>query len=108
MQVDGCMGAVTAVQDLFLHSQNSILRVFFGIPCSAGLISFERMFAPGGLRISGKIETDGTIRLIAEACRTTRLRIQTRTSQVFEKTMKAGEILYLRQQGDLLNPVETF
>jgi hypothetical protein len=97
MQMDGCMGTVNAIQDQFLFSCNGILRIFFGIGQRAKNISFSRLFAPGGLRISGRIEKDGTIRITAEATRDTMLRIQTRTSPVFEREMAAGEKLDLIQ-----------
>lgn len=107
MQMDGCMGTVNAIQDQFLFSRGSILRVFFGFGQRTKNISFSRMFAPGGLRISGQVEKDGTIRITAEAARDAMLRIQTRTSPVFEREMKAGEKLDLIQTAEnILIPEE--
>ena len=107
MQMDGCMGTVNAIQDQFLFSRGGILRVFFGFGQRTKNISFSRMFAPGGLRISGQVEKDGTIRITAEAARDAMLRIQTRTSPVFEREMKAGEKLDLIQTAEnILIPEE--
>ena len=107
MQMDGCMGAVNAIQDQFLFSREGILRVFFGIPHRLRDIGFSGMYAPGGLRIGGRIGNDGTIRLTAGASRNVRLRIQTRTSRVFECAMKAGESLDLIQKGEYLVPCDS-
>ena len=104
MQMDGCMGTVNAIQDRFLFSSDGVLRVFFGFGKRIRNIAFSRMFAPGGLRISGRIENDGMIRLTAEASRDVTLRIQTPTSPVFERRMTAGEKLDLIQPEDILIP----
>lgn len=106
MQMDGSMGTVNAIQDRFLFSCNGVLRVFFGFGKRTRNIAFSRMFAPGGLRISGRIEKDGMIRLTAEASRDVTLRIQTPTSPVFEHRMTAGEKLDLIQSENILIPEE--
>ena len=105
MQMDGCMGAVTAIQDRFLFCQNGVLRIFYGFTQDAQNISFKRMFAPGGLRISGRIDPGGTVRIKAEAQREVLLRVQTRSSRIFEREMKAGEVMNMIQKKDILIPV---
>ena len=105
MQMDGCMGAVAAIQDQFLFCRNGVLRIFYGFPQDARNISFKRMFAPGGLRISGRIDPGGIVRIEAEAQREVLLRIQTRSSLIFEREMKAGEVVNLIQKKDILIPV---
>ena len=102
MQIDGAMSAVAAIQDQFLHSQNGILRAFFGVHARTKNTSFERMFAPGGFLISGKMEYKKPLTLTIEATRDALLKIQTKTSKVFEYQMKAGEVLTLKQQNDQL------
>ena len=52
--------------------------------------------APGRWR-EAIVEKDGIIRITAEAARDVMLRIQTRTSPVFEREMTAGEKLDLIQ-----------
>ncbi len=102
MQIDGFMGALAAVQDQFLHAQNGIIRVFFGVPDRVRNTSFERMFAPGGFRISGTIEYKKPLTIKVEATRDALLKIQTKTSQVFEQNMKKGETLILVQKENML------
>lgn len=102
MQIDGAMGVVSAVQDQYLHAQNGILRVFFGIHSRTKDAAFERMFAPGGFRISGKIEYKKPVSIKVEATRDARLRIQTKTSEIFEYNMKEGETLHLKQEKNRL------
>ena len=102
MQIDGAMSAVAAIQDQFLHSQNGILRAFFGVHGRTKNTSFERMFAPGGFLISGKMEYKKPLTLTIEATRDALLKIQTKMSKVFEYQMKAGEVLILKQQNDQL------
>lgn len=106
MQIDGAMAVVAAVQDQFLHSQNGIIRVFFGVHSRTRNTSFDRMFAPGGFRISGKIEFKKPLTLKIEATRDALLKIQTKTSEVFEQEMKCGETLILIQKGNQLTVKE--
>ena len=102
MQIDGAMAATAAVQDQFLHSQNGVLRAFFGIHSRTKNTSFERMYAPGGFRISGTIEYKKPLTLKVEATRDALLKIQTKTSEIFEREMKQGETLLLTQSGNKL------
>ena len=109
MQMDGCMGVVTAIQDQFLFCQNGVLRVFYGFPHNSRNISFSRMFAPGGLRISGQIDSSGIIQIRAEAQRDVLLRIQTASSRIFEREMKpkeCGPDSAGKRPDSLLNPGE--
>lgn len=60
MQMDGAMGALTAIQDCFLHSRNGVLHLFAGIPMDAPATTFHNMRAPGGFLVSGKRERHST------------------------------------------------
>jgi hypothetical protein len=102
MQSDGIMAVTTAIQDQFLHAQNGILRAFFGISSRTRNTSFEGMYAPGGFRISGEIGYRQPVTLKVESTRDAVLKIQTRNSKVFEKAMKQGEVINLKQIGDKL------
>ncbi|OQA80765.1 MAG: hypothetical protein BWY31_03935 [Lentisphaerae bacterium ADurb.Bin242] len=53
MQMDGAMGAVTAVQDMLLYARGETLFPFAGIPRRWKYASFEDMPAPGGFVIGG-------------------------------------------------------
>ncbi len=102
MQADGIMAVTTAIQDQFLHAQNGILRAFFGVSSRTRNASFEGMFAPGGFRVSGCKSHRQALTLKVTAARDAVLKIQTPGSSVFEKTMKQGEVINLRQIGNNL------
>ena len=52
MQIDGAMGALTAVQDMMLQGRQGVLHLFAGSPVRHRHVSFTNMPAPGGFRIS--------------------------------------------------------
>ncbi len=92
MQMDGAMGTVSAIQELFLFEQNGILRAFYGIPDSWEKASFKNLHAPGGFLISGKFQRNRKISFTVTATRTAIFRLQTKFNKFpFEKVMKAGE-----------------
>ena len=57
MQMDGTMGALTAVQDMLLHARGETIHLFAGIPASQRTASFQKMRAPGGFIISASRQT---------------------------------------------------
>jgi len=52
MQMDAAMGAVTAIQDMFVQSRRNILYVGAGIPARWENSGVRGMPAPGGFRVS--------------------------------------------------------
>lgn len=52
MQMDGAMGATTAVQDMMLHSRLGVIHLFAGCSACHEKVSFANMPAPGGFRFS--------------------------------------------------------
>ena len=60
MQLDAGMGAVTAVQDMLLHSRRGIIYIFPGMPSRWENAKFNDMPCEGGFQISAKI-TDSTL-----------------------------------------------
>ena len=104
MQMDGGMGAVTAIQEQYLHCQNGILRAFYGTPSLARNLTFDNMFAAGGFRVSGRKIFGRKTSLRILATRDQTLKIQMPGTAVFERTMKRGEVLYLIREQDTLIP----
>ena len=102
MQSDGIMAVTSAIQDQFMHSQNGILRVFFGVHSRSRNVSFDGMFAPGGFKVSGSMQFRKPLALKVEATRDAFLRIQTKSSEVFERNMKQGEVICLVQESGKL------
>ena len=64
MQMDGCMGAVTAVQDMLMHSRRGVSYIFPGVPRGWKNVSFNDMPAEGGFLISAEKE-NGKINFIS-------------------------------------------
>jgi hypothetical protein len=60
MQLDAGMGAVTAVQDMLMHSRRGIIYIFPGIPSRWENASFNNMPCEGGFQISAQV-TDGIL-----------------------------------------------
>ena len=102
MQIDGGMGAITAIQDQFMHVFDGELRIFYGISEQYTNVSFDKIFAPGGFRVSGKIDDNGevSVEVIATADRVLKLKI--RRSKQFSQAMKVGEkIKLVLQDGEI-------
>jgi len=72
------------------------LRVFYGISDHHTGVSFDRMFAPGGFRVSGRIDSSGQVSVEVIAAADSLLKIRIRQSRQFTKAMKAGETLRLQ------------
>ena len=104
MQMDGGMGAVTAIQDQFMHVFGGELRLFYGIPDRHRGVSFHNMFAPGGLRVSGKIDDEGRIAVEVTATRPAELRLAVRGGATYRQPLAAGQTIRLRLRDGALVP----
>ena len=52
MQIDATMGALTAIQDMLLHTRQGVVHIFAGVPDTWREVSFEKMPTPGGFIVS--------------------------------------------------------
>ena len=104
MQMDGAMGAITAIQEMFLHNFEDQLRVFWGIVPQKHDICFKGMFAPNGLRVSGKIAKNGTVTCEVFAVRDAELNISVCQSEPYIGKLAAGKTVKLRLDGNQLFP----
>ena len=75
MQMDGRMGAVTAVQDMLLHSRRGVIQVFPGVPDRWRACSFTGLRAPGGHLVSAWLAGD-SFRVTVTATRDGRVRVE--------------------------------
>lgn len=66
MQLDGGFGAVTAIQDMMVHTRRGVIHVFAGVSSSWEDCSFGPMPCGGGFSVSGKKE-GGRVRSITVA-----------------------------------------
>ena len=98
MQMDGAMGAVTAIQEQYLHCQCGVLRVFYGVPPHGRKLSFTGMFAPGGFRVSGRRDVFGHVSVQVTAAREGLLKIQLPGRGVLVRPMLGGETLQLSEE----------
>ena len=75
MQMDGAMGALTAVQDMMLHSRQGVLHLFAGSPLRHRNVRFTAMPAPGGFRISAsRTLREANVEVVAGRDNTLRLK----------------------------------
>ena len=75
MQMDGAMGALTAVQDMMLHSRQGILHLFAGSPLRHRNVRFMNMPAPGGFRVSAsRTLREANVEVVAGRDNTLRLK----------------------------------
>lgn len=56
MQIDGCMGAVSAIQEMMLFDCCGVLNIGYGVPERWRNASFKNMPAPGGFKISASFQ----------------------------------------------------
>ncbi len=75
MQMDAAMGAVTAVQDMFVQTRRGVLWVGAGIPRRWKNVSVRSMPAPGGFRVSAEIDRGKCSRIVIEASRANTLKL---------------------------------
>ena len=93
MQMDGAMGAVTAVQDLFAYSCNGVLHFFRGISPRTKQASFQNMALPASLRADGIFCNGKTEKIVLTATHDVSVRVQAAGWEgEFTKDLKAGEI----------------
>ncbi len=97
MQMDGAMGVVVAIQEQYLHNQDGVLKAFYGTPATAADLQFHRMFAPGGLLVSGQKSSHAPTTLTIEATRPTTLRIKLPTTTIFTAPLAPNEVLHLTE-----------
>ena len=102
MQMDGAMGAITAIQEMFLHIFDGELRVLWGVVPKKHDISFTGMFAPGGMRVSGLIDKSGNVSCEVYAERDAELKISVRQSELYTQKLSAGESVKLKLNGNKL------
>lgn len=91
MQIDGAMGCVNAIQDLFAHQCGDITRIFYGFPQRAPASSFENMHLPG-FKISGSRDAHNAT-VTVTAARDGNLALQLPGTGIFRRAMKAGETI---------------
>ena len=95
MQMDGGMGAITAIQDQFMHVYDREIRVFYGIEQHIRNVSFKDMYAPGGMRVSGSVDEFGKVTVTVRATRDAELRLTVRRSERYTQKLNAGESVTL-------------
>ncbi len=101
MQMDGAMGAVTAVQDLLTNSEDGELHFFYGIPKKWTYAEMKEMRLPGGIRASGRYEKGHTKSLVLTASRNTEIRIRTADSEnLLTIPLRKGETATLRTDAE--------
>jgi len=64
MQLDGTMGAATAVYEMLVHSRGDLVRVFPAVPERWREVSFQGIHVPGGFRIDGR-RAGGRVRAVS-------------------------------------------
>lgn len=67
MQVDGAMGSVAAIQEMFLHTRRGVNHVFAGIPWKWRNCSFKRMRTDGAFLVSAVREQGRTNSIVVES-----------------------------------------
>lgn len=90
MQIDGSMGAVTAVQELFVYEREGVITLFAGIPERWPAVSFENMAVAGGFRFSGTYGK-GRAAITVRATRSGTVRFRLRSGEIHTATLQAGE-----------------
>ena len=101
MQMDGAMGAVTAIQDLLVHPEDGELHFFYGIPKKWNYAEMKEMRLPGGIRASGRYEKGQTKSLVLKASRDTEISIRTADSEkLLRFSLRKGETVTLRPDAE--------
>ena len=108
MQMDAAMGAVAAIQDMFVQSRRGVLYVGAGIPKHWKKSGTTRMPAPGGFRVSCDFERGKCTRLELTAGRDNVLKLQlppaVKEWQLPEKAQRyaAGKVAIPMKKGETL------
>ena len=105
MQMDGAMGAITAIQEMFLHVYDGELRVFWGAVPQKHDITFTGMYAPGKVRVSGIIDKKGKVTCEVYAEQGTDLKISVCRSETYTQKLSAGETVKLQLTGNKLERI---
>ena len=63
MQLDGALGSISAVQDMFFFESQGVFKLFYGVPASWKKSEFRNLAAPGKIRISGEMQNGVTKRI---------------------------------------------
>ncbi len=92
MQMDGQMGAVAAICEMFLFARNGILYVGRGIPKSRPLASCSGMQAPGGFLVDAVIRNGEPVTVSIRATRKTILKLQLVGERMIVRNMVPGEV----------------
>ncbi|MEA2012980.1 MAG: hypothetical protein U9O87_07890 [Verrucomicrobiota bacterium] len=96
MQLDAGFGAVTAIQDMMLHSRRGVLYVFQGIPHNWKNCSFTSMPCGGGFSVSATKKNGVITEITIYASRNGKCKIANPTTGIIEtKKMKMGEYFNL-------------
>ena len=99
MQIDGAMGAVTAVQDILAHSINGELHFFYGVPVQWKYAEMKCMKLPGGITASGRFERGKTRFLKLTASRTAEISIRTADhAELLTLSLRQGETAELKTE----------
>ncbi len=64
MQMDAAMGAITAIQDMLMHTQRNVLYILPAIPNDWKNVSFKDMPTEGGFSISAE-KIDGSLQSVS-------------------------------------------
>lgn len=96
MQIDGIMGSIAAIQDLYFHTKLGVFHFFRGVPKKWKETSFKGMFLPGMFRADGVFAKGHTREIVITAGKDASLKIRTQDApNLFTKEMKKGEKLVL-------------
>jgi alpha-L-fucosidase 2 len=97
MQLDAGFGAVTAIQEMLMHSRQGILHIFPGVPCTWKNCSFHEMPTEFGVFVSAERQNRKTVKVVLRAARDTTLKLKNpmSDSDVLNLTMKTGDVMEL-------------
>lgn len=106
MQLDGGMGAVTAIGDLFVYGREGVLEFFRGIPENWKDVSFKGFSLPGGFKADGVYSEGKTAKITIQSSRKALLQLRTAdTTELFTMEMEAGQSVTLTASGTKLSIV---
>ena len=107
MQMDGAMGAVTAIQDMLCFSHDNIHCFFYGIPKAWKKTEFRGLFLPGGFLADGCFEHGRTTSLVIRSRRGEKLMFRTAdTKELFQLPTSPGELLRFGLQNGVFQRLE--
>ena len=92
MQMDATMGALTAIQDMLMHSRQGTIHVFAGVPRRWKHVSFENMPAPGGFLVSASRKGDDCLTVTVTATRAQPLSIVVHDWKPLDATLDGVDV----------------